>query len=100
MPPAVHALADQAAGCASHVQDYLAACAARIDAEIALVLEAEVEDPWLRGAISYHFGWAGADFGPPDFDDDRRLCSDGACTGLVGADGRCKLCGLAASQPS
>jgi geranylgeranyl diphosphate synthase type I len=64
MPPAVHALADQAAGCASHVQDYLAACAARIDAEIALVLEAEVEDPWLRGAISYHFGWADADFVP------------------------------------
>src|SRR5205823_4355202 len=36
----------------------------RIDAEIAFVLEAEVEDPWLRGAISYHFGWAGADFVP------------------------------------
>src|SRR3979411_3388698 len=64
MPPAVHALADQAAGCATYVQDYLEACAARIDAEIAQVLEAEVEDPWLRGAISYHFGWAGADFVP------------------------------------
>src|ERR1700716_9959 len=55
---------DQAAGCATHVQDYLAACGERIDAEIALVLEAEVKDPWLRGAISYHFGWADADFLP------------------------------------
>ena len=52
--------AHQVAGCAPHLQDYLAACAAWIDAEIALVLEAEVEDPWLRGVISYHFGWAAA----------------------------------------
>lgn len=26
-------------------------------------------------------------------DDDRRVCPDGACTGLIGADGRCKVCG-------
>ena len=70
MPSALDSLdslepaAGQAVGCAPNLQDYLAACAARIDAEIALVLEAEVEDPWLRGAISYHFGWAGADFVP------------------------------------
>jgi geranylgeranyl diphosphate synthase type I len=64
MPSTVHSLPDQAAGCATHIQDYLAACAARIDAEIAQVLEAEVEDPWLRGAISYHFGWAATDFVP------------------------------------
>jgi hypothetical protein len=25
--------------------------------------------------------------------EDRILCSDGACIGLVGSDGRCKLCG-------
>jgi geranylgeranyl diphosphate synthase type I len=56
--------APQAARSPSSLQDYLADCAARIDAEIALVLEAEVEDPWLRGAISYHFGWAGTDFIP------------------------------------
>ncbi len=60
----LHSAAGQAAGRTTYLQDYLAACAARIDAEIALVLEAEVEDPWLRGAISYHFGWAGADFVP------------------------------------
>jgi hypothetical protein len=29
-------------------------------------------------------------------DDDRRLCSDGSCTGVIGADGRCKSCGLSA----
>jgi hypothetical protein len=35
-------------------------------------------------------------------DDDRQLCADGACTGLIGDDGACKVCrrpaGLAA-QP-
>jgi len=26
--------------------------------------------------------------------DDRVLCSDGACIGVIGSDGRCKECGL------
>jgi hypothetical protein len=25
--------------------------------------------------------------------DDRTLCPDGACIGVIGADGRCKVCG-------
>jgi len=25
--------------------------------------------------------------------DDRRLCPDGACVGVIGDDGRCKVCG-------
>ncbi|HKA87806.1 MAG TPA: hypothetical protein VKE22_09085 [Haliangiales bacterium] len=28
-----------------------------------------------------------------DFDEDRQLCSDGACIGVIGPDGRCKVCG-------
>jgi hypothetical protein len=28
----------------------------------------------------------------------RRLCPDGACIGLIGADGRCKVCGLEDKQ--
>jgi hypothetical protein len=36
----------------------------------------------------------------PD-DDDRELCPDGACVGLIGPDGRCKVCGTPrASSPS
>jgi hypothetical protein len=32
-----------------------------------------------------------------DFDEsERELCPDGNCTGLIGSDGRCKVCGLAA----
>jgi len=31
-------------------------------------------------------------------DDDRRLCPDGACIGLIGPDGHCKVCGTAASS--
>jgi len=29
--------------------------------------------------------------------DDRQLCPDGACTGLIGSDGKCKECGRSAS---
>jgi hypothetical protein len=29
------------------------------------------------------------------FDPRRRLCPDGACVGVLGADGRCKVCGQA-----
>jgi len=28
--------------------------------------------------------------------DDRRLCPDGTCVGLIGGDGRCRVCGLRA----
>jgi len=34
---------------------------------------------------------------------DRELCADGACVGIIGPDGRCKVCGLAsnaAAEPS
>ena len=30
--------------------------------------------------------------GPVDFDS-RKLCSDGTCIGVIGADGRCRECG-------
>jgi hypothetical protein len=33
-----------------------------------------------------------------DADDDRRLCPDEACVGLVGPDGKCKICGLPPSS--
>jgi hypothetical protein len=35
---------------------------------------------------------AGADAG-----DERELCPDGTCIGLIGADGRCKVCGARGS---
>jgi hypothetical protein len=31
--------------------------------------------------------------------DDRELCPDGACIGLIGPDGRCKQCGRSAAGP-
>jgi hypothetical protein len=31
------------------------------------------------------------------FDPHRRLCPDGACIGVIGADGRCQVCGRAAT---
>ncbi|MEJ2365850.1 MAG: zinc ribbon domain-containing protein [Deltaproteobacteria bacterium] len=34
----------------------------------------------------------GNEEGPVDFDS-RKLCSDGTCIGVIGADGRCKECG-------
>jgi hypothetical protein len=32
------------------------------------------------------------------FDEDRQLCPDGACIGVIGPDGRCKECGKLASS--
>jgi hypothetical protein len=31
-----------------------------------------------------------------DFDPNRKLCPDGACVGVIGDDGRCKVCGQSA----
>ena len=31
-------------------------------------------------------------------DEDRQLCPDGACTGLLGSDGKCKECGRSAAS--
>ena len=42
--------------------------------------------------------------GPPrseeeeELDDERELCPDGACIGLIGADGRCGVCGSARGE--
>jgi len=33
-----------------------------------------------------------------DFDEDRQLCPDGACTGVIGSDGKCKECGRSAAS--
>ncbi len=34
-----------------------------------------------------------------DFDaDSRELCSDGSCVGLIGSDGKCKVCGRPAAS--
>jgi len=41
-----------------------------------------------------------ADDGAAFEDDDRELCPDGACVGLIGEDGRCKVCGTAARPAS
>jgi hypothetical protein len=42
-----------------------------------------------------------ADSEPDPDDDDRELCPDGACVGLIGPDGQCKVCGTPrASSPS
>jgi hypothetical protein len=32
--------------------------------------------------------------------DDRQLCPDGACIGVIGGDGRCTVCGTAAPSPA
>jgi len=31
-------------------------------------------------------------------DEERQLCPDGACTGLIGSDGKCKVCGASAAS--
>lgn len=36
--------------------------------------------------------------GPDDFEE-RQLCRDGGCIGVIGDDGRCRVCGLAGEPP-
>jgi hypothetical protein len=37
----------------------------------------------------------------PAFDEDRELCPDGSCIGVIGPDGRCSVCGAeGASSPA
>jgi len=33
----------------------------------------------------------------PEFDPNRRLCPDGACVGVIGADEKCTVCGRTAA---
>jgi hypothetical protein len=35
---------------------------------------------------------------PGGFDPKRRLCEDGSCVGIIGADGRCSVCGREAGS--
>jgi hypothetical protein len=47
-----------------------------------------VADPRHQGMVAIEdAGFPAAD------EDDRELCPDGACIGLIGADGRCNVCG-------
>lgn len=48
-----------------------------------------VADPRRQGMVAPADGEQESDAG----DDDRELCPDGACIGLVGDDGRCNVCG-------
>jgi hypothetical protein len=48
----------------------------------------EPEEPEEREA-------AAAEDEGPGFDPSRRLCLDGTCVGVLGPDGRCKVCGRA-----
>lgn len=51
-----------------------------------------------RGDAPSASGRAAAGGGDPGaFDPTRRLCDDGACTGVIGADGSCTVCGRVAS---
>jgi hypothetical protein len=55
---------------------------------VSIVGEGSLEDD----GIDEHLGEAaGAD--AADFDDERELCGDDACIGLIGPDGSCKECG-------
>ncbi len=49
-----------------------------------------VADPRRQGMVANSDGDDAAE------DDDRELCPDGSCIGLIGADGRCNVCGRAA----
>jgi hypothetical protein len=53
------------------------------------VADAPVAAPPVAAADDEPAGW-----------DDRQLCPDGACIGVIGGDGRCTVCGTAAPSPA
>jgi len=55
--------------------------------------EAEPEDEVEAGPTDGH-----DDEAETPFDDDRQLCPDDTCIGIIGADGRCKVCGKVAAS--
>jgi hypothetical protein len=55
------------------------------------VATAEAEDEDEREAEQPQDSLAAAD--DDGDDDERELCPDGTCIGLIGPDGRCKVCG-------
>ena len=59
---------------------------------VSVVGEGSLEDD--SGDEGEHLGESASSSGDAaDFDDERELCGDDACIGLIGADGRCKECG-------
>lgn len=58
-----------------------------------------VDDPGETGA-TLGSGELAGEVVTADFDPKRRLCDDGACTGIVGADGACGVCGRRAAGAS
>jgi hypothetical protein len=59
----------------------------------------EEDDAWIPGADAGADAGGGAsagDAGGGGFQPGRRLCDDGSCIGVLGADGRCSVCGRAA----
>ena len=57
------------------------------------VAPSAVTDPRHRGMVARDEGGA-----VDPFEDERELCPDGACVGVIGPDGRCKECGAAAPE--
>jgi hypothetical protein len=67
--------------------------------------ETTEDNPSSQAGESEHDGTGGPDHGSdpdPLADEDwenRRLCSDGNCIGIIGPDGRCKECGRPGEAP-
>ena len=57
------------------------------------VAPSAVTDPRHRGMVARD-----EDGAVDPFEDDRELCPDGACVGVIGPGGRCKECGAAAPE--
>jgi hypothetical protein len=48
--------------------------------------------------VEIALGGDGEDESGPAFDPNRRLCSDGACLGVIDGDNRCPVCGKPAGS--
>lgn len=68
-----------------------------VNAPTVAVLAPDLEEPALGGHVVFAADAEdAADL--TALDPNRRLCPDGACTGLLNADGRCSECGRTAAE--
>jgi hypothetical protein len=67
-------------------------------APLAAPVSADVEPEGQEDEPDEEQAMEAAGEGEPKFDPARRLCPDGSCVGVLGADGRCPVCGQTAAS--
>jgi hypothetical protein len=72
------------------------AAAAKGNAQTWAVMDRDMDMDAAAGLADEALAPGSAAGSPSDFDPNRRLCADGSCVGVIGANGTCTVCGRVA----